>query len=68
MAIPNIYTMTYSNPFWWRYNEGLCKISPDPGRAKGPIEAVGAGHFIQKDRPDLVVDELKEMIGKVEAL
>lgn len=67
MGTPEVYTQHYSNPHWWEYNKELCKIS-DAERVKGPIEAVGAGHFIQKDRPGLVVEELQEMIGKVESL
>ncbi|KKY27836.1 hypothetical protein UCRPC4_g00816 [Phaeomoniella chlamydospora] len=60
-------TLVYMNPFWWKYHEGLVKIT-DEERAKGVIEAVGAGHFIQKERPDLVKDELIDMIEKVETL
>ena len=67
MGITEVYSQHYTNPFWWEYNKEICKIS-DPERVKGPIEAVGAGHFIQKDKPELVVEELKEIIGKVESL
>ena len=56
---------TYMNPFWWKYNEGLCRITEE-SRSKGPVEAVGAGHFVQKDRPDLVAEEVLSLVEVVE--
>ncbi|RDW92937.1 alpha/beta fold hydrolase [Aspergillus mulundensis] len=64
MGCPVELSMEYVNPFWQRYNEGLVGIT-DGGRAKGPVIARGAGHFIQKDRPDLVVGEIVEILGRV---
>ncbi|KAL2849303.1 alpha/beta-hydrolase [Aspergillus pseudodeflectus] len=58
-------TKTYVNPYWNRYNEGLVKITREEGRGKGPVIAEGAGHFIQKDRADLVAGEVLEVLGKV---
>jgi len=55
----------YFNPFWHKYNEGLVQIG-GPGRGKGPIQAERAGHFVQKDRPDLVATELKEILDRIE--
>ena len=54
----------YTNPYWQRYNEGLCQLTT-PERSRGPIEAVGAGHFVQKDLPDLVVDEIRHLVTQV---
>ncbi|KAL3454996.1 alpha/beta-hydrolase [Aspergillus heterothallicus] len=59
-------TRVYVNPFWHTYNEGLVKIAGDEqGRGKGPIQAPGAGHFVQKDNPDFVAGEIFEILGKV---
>jgi pimeloyl-ACP methyl ester carboxylesterase len=58
-------TKTYANPYWHRYNQGLVKITGEEGRGKGPVIAEGAGHFIQKDRPDLVAGEVLEVLRKV---
>ena len=58
-------TSAYMNPHWHRYNEGLIRLT-DEARSRGPIEAVGSGHFIQKDRPDLVADEIGQLVARVE--
>ncbi|KAL4794967.1 alpha/beta-hydrolase [Aspergillus venezuelensis] len=59
-------TMGYVNPYWAEYNEGLVKIT-EGGRGKGPLIAKGAGHFVQRDRPDFVVGEVREILKKLEA-
>ncbi|KAL4904311.1 hypothetical protein BDW74DRAFT_154601 [Aspergillus multicolor] len=64
MGFPVELSMKYVNPFWQRYNEGLVKIT-DSDRAKGPVIAEGAGHFVQKDCPDFVVGEVVEILGRV---
>ncbi|KAL4993646.1 alpha/beta-hydrolase [Aspergillus recurvatus] len=64
MGCPVELSMAYVNPFWKAYNEGLVKITHGT-RAKGPVIAEGAGHFIQKDRPDVVVREIVEVLGRV---
>lgn len=56
--------MTYANPAWRRYNEGLTHTT-DPGRAIGPITAVNCGHFIQIDDPGFVSDELVSLLDRV---
>ncbi|KAH7065973.1 Alpha/beta hydrolase family-domain-containing protein [Paraphoma chrysanthemicola] len=61
---PKILTMTYANPAWRRYNEGLTRITDD-GRSIGPIVAVDCGHFIQKDGPGFVSDELVSLLDRV---
>ncbi|KAL4940215.1 hypothetical protein BDV06DRAFT_230511 [Aspergillus oleicola] len=58
-------TRAYVNPYWARYNEGLVGIT-EGGRGKGPLLAPGAGHFVQKDNPDFVVGELREILGRLE--
>ncbi|KAH9866672.1 hypothetical protein J1614_008365 [Plenodomus biglobosus] len=64
LHIPKILTMTYANPAWRRYNEGLVRIT-DEGRAIGPITAVRCGHFIQKDDPRFVSDEMVSLLDRV---
>ncbi|KAF2248228.1 hypothetical protein BU26DRAFT_565633 [Trematosphaeria pertusa] len=61
---PKILTMTYANPAWQKYNEGLVKIT-DEENAIGPIVAVGCGHFVQKDGPGFVSDELVSLLDRV---
>lgn len=64
LHVPKVLTMTYANPFWRRYNEGLAHIT-DESRAIGPIVAVDCGHFIQKDGPEFVSDELVSLLDRV---
>lgn len=61
---PQILTMTYANPAWQKYNEGLVKITEE-GKAIGPLIAVGSGHFVQKDNPGFVSDELNSLLDRV---
>jgi hypothetical protein len=56
--------MTYANPAWRRYNEGLAQLTDD-GRCIGPIVAVDCGHFIQRDGPGFVSDELVSLLDRV---
>ncbi|KAF2126224.1 hypothetical protein P153DRAFT_388967 [Dothidotthia symphoricarpi CBS 119687] len=64
LRIPRTLTMTYANPAWRVYNEGLVRIT-DEGRAIGPIVAVGCGHFIQRDGPGFVSDEMVSLLDRV---
>ncbi|BCS21859.1 alpha/beta fold hydrolase [Aspergillus puulaauensis] len=59
-----LLTRVYMNPYWQRFNEGLAKIT-EPERSKGPLQAPGSGHFVQKDNPGLVEDELREILEKI---
>ncbi|KAJ5692655.1 Alpha/Beta hydrolase protein [Penicillium macrosclerotiorum] len=63
MGVPKPITLTYSKPYWQKYNEGLAKIT-EVERSKGPLIAPGAGHFIQKDNPQFVAQELAELLLK----
>ncbi|RAH40221.1 alpha/beta hydrolase [Aspergillus brunneoviolaceus CBS 621.78] len=60
---PPRLTQLYLNPYWHRFNEGLARLT-DAERSKGPLQAPGAGHFVQKDNPALVADGLREMLDK----
>ncbi|EWC48481.1 hypothetical protein DRE_07757 [Drechslerella stenobrocha 248] len=64
LGIAKAVTMEYTNPSWGSYNEGLLKVT-DQARAKGMI-ADGAGHFVQKDRPDVVAVELDRLLKLVQ--
>ncbi|KAJ5618641.1 alpha/beta-hydrolase [Penicillium herquei] len=64
MGPPKPVTNRFVNPYWHRYNEGLAKITA-PEFSKGPVIAPGAGHFVQKDNPEFVVQELNELLEKV---
>ena len=64
MGMPRSLSTQYLNPAWHRYNEGLIKLT-DPKFSKGPIQAKGCGHFIQRDDPSFVVDEVLDLVDKV---
>ena len=64
MGIPKALSINYSNPYWHKYNQGLSKIT-GPARSKGPLQAPGSGHFIQKDNPAFVAQELDEILSKI---
>lgn len=51
---------------WQKYNEGLCRLT-DLDRAKGPLLAPTSGHFIQRDNPPFVAEQLEDLITKVES-
>jgi hypothetical protein len=57
-------TRKYFDPAWQRYNEGLVKIT-SPKSSKGPVIAKGCGHLIQRDNPQLVVEEVLEILEKL---
>jgi len=60
MGLSVSLTMKYANPAWHEYNEGLARLT-DVERAKGPIIAPGCGHFVQRDNPGFVVQEVFNM-------
>lgn len=64
MGSPKPLTMTYVNPYWHRYNEGLAKIT-EPERSKGPLQAPNTGHFVQKDNPSFVAQELNGLLSMI---
>lgn len=57
--------MAYLQPFWAKHIADLLQIVTDEKRRRGPVEAIGAGHFVQRDRPDLVAEELRMLLDKV---
>ena len=64
MHTPRLLSMKYSNPIWHIYNQGLAKLTDEDHR-KGPIQAKGCGHFIQRDDSNFVIDETLELVDKV---
>jgi pimeloyl-ACP methyl ester carboxylesterase len=65
MAIPMAVTEAYMNPAWDAYNRGLTRLSAR-GNAKGePVIAEGCGHFIQRDSPGFVADEIVRLLDRV---
>lgn len=64
LKTPPILTMTYANPTWQRYNEGLTNLTSSD-RCIGPIVALGCGHFIQRDNPDFVAEEIIAMLDRI---
>ena len=64
MGRPELLTREYVNPYWHRYNQGLAKLT-DASRSRGPIQAPGAGHFIQKDNPAFVADEICRILDAI---
>jgi pimeloyl-ACP methyl ester carboxylesterase len=64
LKTPKLLTMTYLNPVWRRYNEGLRGIT-DEDKVIGPITAVGCGHFVQVDGPEFVSDEMVSLLDRI---
>ncbi|KAL1841561.1 hypothetical protein VTJ49DRAFT_6934 [Mycothermus thermophilus] len=55
----------YMNPAWGRYNEGLTRLTSPPGELK---VARDCGHFIQKDDPEFVANEVNDILNRIVAL
>lgn len=66
MGTPISLSMEYSNPLWHHYNQGLLKIT-DRERATGPLVAQGCGHFVQRDDPHFVIDQLSLLLRRLKS-
>ncbi|TVY35243.1 hypothetical protein LOCC1_G007925 [Lachnellula occidentalis] len=64
VGLPQIMTRTYFDPAWHAYHEGLAHIT-HPELSKGPMVAKGCGHLMQRDNPQLVADEVSELLRKL---
>ena len=64
MGTPQAMIINYMNPYWHRYNKGLAKLT-EKERSKGPIQAPGCGHFVQRDNPAFVVAEIAELVDRL---
>lgn len=58
---PRGLTERYVQPAWERYNEGLLSIAGEPA-GRRVIVAPRCGHFIQKNNPRFVADEVIAML------
>ncbi|KAF3928726.1 hypothetical protein AA313_de0206858 [Arthrobotrys entomopaga] len=65
-GMTRLVAMKYTNVAWGKYNEGLLKITNEE-RVKGVVIAKGAGHFVQKDRPDLIAEEVRRVVDLLQA-
>ena len=61
---PKGLNLRFMQPFWHAYNDGLCKLTGER-RVKGVVIAEGAGHFVQRDNPRMVAQEIKEVVYKM---
>ncbi|KAI1445831.1 Alpha/Beta hydrolase protein [Annulohypoxylon stygium] len=66
LKVPIGMAAMYTQPMWQKYNEGLCELT-DSDRAKGPLISPKSGHFIQKDNPPFVAEQLEDLVKKVES-
>ena len=64
MGIPKSVSMTYAEPIWNEYCEGLTRLTK-PQLRKGLVVAKGCGHLIHKDDPNLVASELRGLLDKL---
>ncbi len=52
------------NRYWAEYNQGLTKIT-DEGKCGSVVIARGCGHFIQKDDPAFVAEEIVNIMERL---
>jgi len=64
LGVPEIMARLYFDPCWHEYNLGLARL-PKPHLSKGPFEAKGAGHVVQRHDPLLVARELYGILDKL---
>ncbi|KAK1751272.1 Alpha/Beta hydrolase protein [Echria macrotheca] len=65
LSLPKAVTNAYVNPAWHAYNEGLARLVGD---SSGELKiARGCGHFIQKDDPVFVADEIVRVLEAIDA-
>lgn len=58
-------TEDYMQPAWSQYNEGLLQIGDT---IKGVVIADGSAHFVQRDNPRCVADEIVELLVRMNKL
>ncbi|KAE9367511.1 hypothetical protein N431DRAFT_416186 [Stipitochalara longipes BDJ] len=64
LGVPEIMIRLYFDPCWHEYNLGLAQLTK-PHLSKGPYEAKGSAHVVQRDDPKLVAWELAEILDKL---
>ncbi|OJD32026.1 alpha beta-hydrolase [Diplodia corticola] len=65
LHVPKALTNAYINPPWQAYNNELVQLAPDDGRVKRPVIADKCGHFIQRDGPEFVAEQLGELLDRL---
>ncbi|KAM0345047.1 hypothetical protein ACHAPU_006933 [Fusarium lateritium] len=63
-GVPEEVIDIYVNSYWHHYNEGLAKLTTSEN-SDGPMQASGAGHFIQVDNPAFVAQKAHELLQKL---
>ncbi|KAI5198964.1 alpha/beta-hydrolase [Aureobasidium subglaciale] len=63
-GVPKVLVMRYVNPVWHEYNNNLATLTKSD-KSRGPIIAEGCGHFIQKDNPVFVANEVCKLLQKL---
>ncbi|KAJ9658982.1 hypothetical protein H2198_003411 [Neophaeococcomyces mojaviensis] len=61
-------TEGFIEPAWWRYNLGLLRLdgeTEEDVNASAIVVAKDAGHFVQRDNPRCVVDEIWKLVKKL---
>lgn len=56
--------MHYIQPVWDEYNKQLALLT-SADKSKGPVVAEGCGHFVQRDDPKFVANEIFEMLKRL---
>lgn len=64
LDIDKVCYLRYVQSAWDEYNAGLAQLSPN-GRG---VKAERSGHFIQHDRPDLVMKEIEAVLRNIAQL
>ncbi|KAK8117850.1 uncharacterized protein PG998_006131 [Apiospora kogelbergensis] len=63
---PRGLTERYVQPVWEKYNEGLlCIAGSEPAASGGVVTAPNSGHFIQKNNPRFVADEVVALLRRI---
>ncbi|KAK4119608.1 alpha/beta-hydrolase [Parathielavia appendiculata] len=62
LSVSKAVINAYVNPAWGAYNQGLTRLVPAENEVK---IAKGCGHFIQKDDPGFVANELNALLNRL---
>lgn len=65
LHVPKALTNAYVNPAWQTYNNGLARLVQEGCRVEGPVIAKRCGHFIQKDSPAFVAEQLGLLMDRL---
>ncbi|KAL1632278.1 hypothetical protein SLS56_003858 [Neofusicoccum ribis] len=65
LHVPKALTNAYIDTAWRAYNEGLTQLAGIGAHVKGPVIAKKCGHFIQRDDPEYVAEELGELLDRM---